>query len=163
MDSINLASESEKDDNPEELQEKLNRFYHKFVLLSDNGDEEYSNSNRMKSYPPIFSKLQKNNHGRAHKKLYIIIDGHNLAHVLADPDLSAKFFKIGLIANSVICCRVSPKQKSQVVLLVKNSGNWITLSIGDGANDVPMIMEAHIGIGINGKEGTQVIFLKYLK
>lgn len=35
-----------------------------------------------------------------------------------------------------------------------NSSN-ITLAIGDGANDVPMIMEAHIGVGIRGKEGTQ--------
>ena len=31
------------------------------------------------------------------------------------------------------------------------------MSIGDGANDVPMIMEAHIGIGISGKEGTQAL------
>jgi phospholipid-transporting ATPase len=30
-----------------------------------------------------------------------------------------------------------------------------TLSIGDGANDVNMITEAHIGIGIKGLEGTQ--------
>lgn len=28
-----------------------------------------------------------------------------------------------------------------------------TLAIGDGANDVNMITEAHIGIGISGKEG----------
>jgi len=28
-----------------------------------------------------------------------------------------------------------------------------TLSIGDGANDVAMIMKADIGIGIAGKEG----------
>ena len=38
--------------------------------------------------------------------------------------------------------------------LAKENGSWITLSIGDGANDVPMIVEAHIGIGIKGKEGT---------
>ena len=28
-----------------------------------------------------------------------------------------------------------------------------TLAIGDGGNDVNMIMSAHIGIGIFGKEG----------
>lgn len=33
----------------------------------------------------------------------------------------------------------------------------ITLAVGDGANDVPMIMEAHIGVGIQGKEGTQAV------
>ena len=31
----------------------------------------------------------------------------------------------------------------------------ITLSIGDGGNDVPMINEAHVGVGIYGKEGMQ--------
>jgi phospholipid-translocating ATPase len=59
-----------------------------------------------------------------------------------------------LKANSVICCRVSPKQKADVVALAKSSRKYITLAIGDGANDVSMIMEAHIGVGIRGKEGT---------
>ena len=31
----------------------------------------------------------------------------------------------------------------------------VTLAIGDGANDVSMILSAHIGIGILGKEGSQ--------
>lgn len=29
-----------------------------------------------------------------------------------------------------------------------------TLAIGDGANDVSMIYEAHVGVGILGKEGS---------
>ena len=33
----------------------------------------------------------------------------------------------------------------------------ICVAIGDGANDVPMIMQSHIGIGIRGKEGTQAV------
>ncbi len=41
--------------------------------------------------------------------------------------------------------------------LAKKNGPWITVSIGDGANDVPMIMEAHIGVGVRGKEGTQAV------
>jgi len=52
---------------------------------------------------------------------------------------------------------VSPKQKADVVQLAKKNGPWITVSIGDGANDVPMIMEAHIGVGVRGKEGTQAV------
>ena len=35
------------------------------------------------------------------------------------------------------------------------------MAIGDGANDVSMIMEAHLGVGIFGKEGTQVSFIFY--
>lgn len=32
-----------------------------------------------------------------------------------------------------------------------------TLAIGDGANDVPMIQAANIGVGISGKEGMQAV------
>lgn len=41
--------------------------------------------------------------------------------------------------EAVICCRVTPKQKANVVSLVKKYKKAITLSIGDGANDVNMI------------------------
>lgn len=33
----------------------------------------------------------------------------------------------------------------------------ITLAIGDGANDVPMILEADIGVGLYGKEGMRAV------
>jgi P-type E1-E2 ATPase len=40
----------------------------------------------------------------------------------------------------VMACRVSPKQKADIVRMVKNVYPSKTmLSIGDGANDVPMI------------------------
>ena len=40
--------------------------------------------------------------------------------------------------------------------MVRNSDpDKTTLSIGDGANDVSMILKAHVGIGIAGKEGQQ--------
>jgi len=83
-----------------------------------------------------------------------VIDGPTLAMVFASELLSDRFFRLGLLASSVVCCRVSPKQKADIVGLTKKKGSWITLSIGDGANDVPMIMEAHIGVGVRGKEGT---------
>jgi P-type E1-E2 ATPase len=57
----------------------------------------------------------------------------------------------------VICCRVTPKQKADVVKLVRVNLNKITLAIGDGANDVNMIQEANIGIGIYGNEGMRAV------
>ena len=36
-------------------------------------------------------------------------------------------------------------------------GSPICAAIGDGANDVSMIQEAHVGIGIMGKEGRQAV------
>ena len=52
-----------------------------------------------------------------------------------------------------MCCRLLPIQKAQVVSVVREKLNKITLSIGDGANDVPMIKTAHIGVGLFGEEG----------
>jgi len=40
-------------------------------------------------------------------------------------------------------------------LIRKRFPNKTTLSIGDGANDVSMILKAHVGVGILGKEGQQ--------
>lgn len=48
----------------------------------------------------------------------------------------------------------------QVTRLVKTKTGSTTLAIGDGANDVGMLQEADIGIGISGVEGMQVN-LKY--
>lgn len=56
----------------------------------------------------------------------------------------------------MLCCRVSPRQKAEVVELIKNVKKGVTtLSIGDGANDVSMIAAANIGVGISGLEGQQ--------
>ena len=48
-------------------------------------------------------------------------------------------------------------QKALVVKMVKVGLGKVCLSIGDGANDVPMIQAAHIGVGISGFEGLQAV------
>ena len=42
-------------------------------------------------------------------------------------------------------------------MIRKRKPNEITLAIGDGANDVGMIVEANIGVGLSGNEGNQAI------
>ncbi|XP_023184116.1 phospholipid-transporting ATPase IG isoform X6 [Xiphophorus maculatus] len=93
-----------------------------------------------------------------------IIDGASLSMVLSsssEPNsrrYKNLFLQICQNCTAVLCCRMAPLQKAQIVKLVKNSkGNPITLSVGDGANDVSMILEAHVGIGIKGKEGRQAV------
>jgi phospholipid-translocating ATPase len=44
----------------------------------------------------------------------------------------------------------------QVTRLVNKGTKKTTLAIGDGANDVGMIQEADIGVGISGVEGMQI-------
>ncbi|QDZ23003.1 phospholipid-transporting ATPase [Chloropicon primus] len=85
----------------------------------------------------------------------LVIEGNALAYAIT-PENADSLIDICGSCASVICCRVSPRQKAQVTELVKLSGAT-TLAIGDGANDVGMIQAAHIGVGISGKEGMQAV------
>lgn len=85
-------------------------------------------------------------------ELTVAIEGPTLDLAMAyhQPALTALL----LGAHSVIGCRVMPIQKAALVKMVKDSGK-MTLAIGDGGNDVGMIQQAHIGVGIRGQEGRQ--------
>lgn len=86
----------------------------------------------------------------------VVVDGQTLSSIEADDTLKEHFFDLAILADSVICCRASPKQKAFLVRSIrKQVKKSITLAIGDGANDIAMIQEAHVGIGITGKEGLQ--------
>jgi len=86
----------------------------------------------------------------------LIIDGKSLVYALED-DMKTSFLELAVACASVICCRSSPKQKALVTRLVKDGNGKTTLAIGDGANDVGMLQEADIGIGISGVEGMQAV------
>lgn len=96
----------------------------------------------------------------------ILIESDIIALILPSPEstnmvfyshpLTKLFLDITLNSTAVICCRISPQKKALIVRLIKkNVINAITLSVGDGANDVAMITEANVGVGIYGEEGTQ--------
>ena len=92
------------------------------------------------------------------KPCALIIDGPSLIFILADLDTKLLLLKFSQTCKAVVCCRVSPDQKREVVDMIKNGVPGVrTLAIGDGANDVAMIMAAHIGIGIKGEEGVQAV------
>ena len=82
-----------------------------------------------------------------------IIDGDSLD--LALNYLEPEFFNTAMQALSVVCCRCSPTQKRIIVKTIKKYTKARTAAVGDGGNDVAMIQEADVGIGIEGKEGLQ--------
>lgn len=101
-------------------------------------------------------KAAKTNHEPPAPTHALVIDGETLKLVL-DERIRQKFLLLCKECRSVLCCRVSPAQKAAVVQMVKLGLDVMTLSIGDGANDVAMIQEAHVGVGIAGEEGRQAV------
>ncbi|XP_015172643.1 PREDICTED: probable phospholipid-transporting ATPase IF [Polistes dominula] len=82
-----------------------------------------------------------------------LINGTCLRSVIQTcPEL---FKKVAMACESVVCCRLTPLQKSEIVQMIKNTKEIVTAAIGDGGNDVSMIQEAHVGLGIMGREGRQ--------
>ncbi|KAM6116147.1 phospholipid-transporting ATPase VB [Pterocles gutturalis] len=86
----------------------------------------------------------------------LVVDGRTL-NIIFQGGLEEKFLALTKHCRSVLCCRSTPLQKSMVVKLVRRQLKVMTLSIGDGANDVSMIQAADVGIGISGQEGMQAV------
>ncbi|CAG8477212.1 195_t:CDS:10 [Ambispora gerdemannii] len=89
------------------------------------------------------------------KRHAFVIDGGALAHLLDNEAARQRMLETSEVFHSVVCCRVSPLQKALVVELIRKGRKAVTLSIGDGANDVSMIQAANVGVGISGQEGVQ--------
>ncbi|KAF5005880.1 hypothetical protein FDECE_7693 [Fusarium decemcellulare] len=86
----------------------------------------------------------------------VVVDGQTLAKIDEDDDLSLLFYDLVIRVDSVICCRASPSQKTNLVRSIRRYvPKSMTLAIGDGANDIGMIQASHVGIGISGREGLQ--------
>jgi magnesium-transporting ATPase (P-type) len=98
----------------------------------------------------------------------LIVSGSSLQRLLkaqaGNAELEKRLLRVARFCKVVLACRVSPAQKSLIVEMVRYAEDNqyrkllpVTLAIGDGANDVPMIQSAHLGVGISGHEGTQAV------
>ena len=101
-----------------------------------------------------FAQMQKN----IKSKYTIIVEGNAINICIKDEKISNIFLELIKNSRSLICCRSSPSQKSQIVEFVKKNTEDLTLAIGDGGNDVNMIRMAHVGVGIFGKEGYEAAY-----
>ncbi|RNE99704.1 putative phospholipid transporting ATPase-like protein, partial [Trypanosoma conorhini] len=92
---------------------------------------------------------------RGLRTVILVVDGRTLDIIFTDEHCTQEFFKLGIRCRSAVCCRMTPLQKARIVKLFQKNTSSIALAIGDGANDVSMIQESHIGVGIMGLEGSQ--------
>ncbi|XP_042272962.1 phospholipid-transporting ATPase IC [Thunnus maccoyii] len=90
-------------------------------------------------------------------KTAVVLTGPELAEFDQRPEWGATFMSLAEQCQSVLCCRVTPGQKADIVTLVRKHTSSVTMSIGDGANDVNMIKTAHVGVGLTGVEGGQAV------
>ncbi|KAI8085080.1 uncharacterized protein BX664DRAFT_338483 [Halteromyces radiatus] len=120
------------------------------LLLSVNAHDEKETLEQLRS------SQQQVNEVAGQQKCALVIDGESLKYALEAP-AKEELLRLGTQCMAVVCCRVSPMQKAKVVNLVKKGLKVMTLSIGDGANDVSMIQEANVGVGISGEEGRQAV------
>ncbi|TQN73736.1 putative phospholipid-transporting ATPase DRS2 [Colletotrichum shisoi] len=146
------------------------------ILDVDEGDPELQLRNAMKKIEAAEEDTDCSGTTTAvHTAL--AIDGKTLGEIeqSSSERIRQLFYALVLAVDSVICCRASPSQKALLITIVTDGGptdakppflsaclGWfkrpikpLTLAIGDGANDVAMIMTASVGVGISGREGQQ--------
>jgi len=75
----------------------------------------------------------------------------------SDSSLQTRFFDLAARCKSVVACRLEPREKADIVKIMKHRTGAVSLAIGDGNNDTPMIKQADIGVGIRGVEGTSAV------
>ena len=125
------------------------------LYLRGNKKTEFGEKELKHEYDILLKKIQEK---KAHEKYSLIVEGPVILNLTKYEMLARDYiWNIFSKCDSVVCCRMSPKQKGEIVRFVKKYQNKITLAIGDGANDVNMIQEAHIGIGLFGKEGMRAV------
>ena len=91
---------------------------------------------------------------RGDKKVTFVVDGPALM-VCMKPEQKDEFIRLSQLVSSAVCCRLTPLQKASVVNMFQVTTGLTALAIGDGANDVSMIQEGKVGVGIVGLEGAQ--------
>ncbi|KAF8566484.1 hypothetical protein P879_04792 [Paragonimus westermani] len=146
-----LERAQETKDGSIELPSGLKRFQYRMkTFMERQGDAESR----------VHRRRQRLRPGMGGEMIGLVIDGKTLVYLL-DPTLREAFLDLCMNVTTVLCCRMTPLQKASVVQLVQvglspsNScqGGPVTAAVGDGGNDVAMLLQASVGVGIYGKEG----------
>ncbi|KAL3318912.1 hypothetical protein Ciccas_002426 [Cichlidogyrus casuarinus] len=152
-----------KRQNKEDLRKRLRKNLSRLSLRAKK-PRLFSIAKWIKSFTPrgAIRRRNKKRGGAAGEPIGLVIDGKSLQHALNYED---DFLTLCMNCSTVLCCRLTPLQKSAVVGLVSegiarsdpDGRAPVTAAIGDGGNDVSMILRADVGIGLHGKEGLHAV------
>lgn len=85
-------------------------------------------------------------------RIAVVVEGRTLEGFLETQ--RATVLTLIKASSTIVCYRSTPAQKSLVVKTIKSVESVVCLAVGDGANDVSMLTEANVGVGVLGKEGS---------
>lgn len=127
------------------------------LFVRDNG--------RRSSVHPLVSKLSmfkkktslQGEYNPKNMKFVLSVDSTGLEYGTSSKEHLKNFTALLFTAKSVCFHSLLPDQKTKVVKLIKGNFRFspLVMSVGDGISDVGMIQESDIGIGIEGKEGSE--------
>ena len=103
------------------------------------------------------AEIRLNQMNHSEQSAGLVVDSKALQTIMADDATLEFFLTVSQRCKSVIGVRLQPNQKAKIVELIRNATNAVTLAVGDGANDEPMIRTANVGVGIAGLEGTAAV------
>ena len=81
----------------------------------------------------------------------LLIGRRELSMILKIDQLSQKLIKVIRKSKGLVVYTAEPSVKGDLTRFLKRYG-FITMCVGDGANDIDMIRESHIGMGIKNGE-----------
>lgn len=97
-------------------------------------------------------------HKNANEKVTLIMENFSISDLIERKELAKAYAReIFAKCDSVIASRMTSFEKGQLTKMMKEYTQEVVLAIGDGANDVDMIQNANVGVGIYGQEGMKAI------
>ena len=137
----------------------IQKEFHKLYFRRENKTSNQTDKHSLKNgLFRLKEEIRRCREQDTNRQISLIVEGPMIIRLSEFDDLAKEFTEeVFTQCDSVVCCRMSPKQKGEIVKFIKKYQKKITLAIGDGANDVNMIQEAHVGVGLYGKEGLRAV------
>ena len=109
------------------------------TVLDVTGQTNLSITNKLQGYADQINLMEE--------RFGLIVDGSSLTLIMPHTENKELLYQISSRCQAVVCCRMSPLQKSEIVKMMKSSSlKPVTAAVGDGGNDVAMIQVGRLCI-----------------